>query len=251
MELADQIRQDETGEEPLLQRLVFPTRKQVLTEEDVFAREDPCNLIWTFKDITVTLCLLPFYAINYAFPLRYLTSWYRIFIIVDVILYVTDNWRDSMVSGATLILALYVPLASTVILIYAEELQKIVFRRYDERLYIYHHCIMHIVPSEILFAIIPLPHPPFLMSTAIVIAIYLVYGVILYLIWHETFLSNYFILDGPTQLSVLLLWSTCLLFSCAVMEFLFWNSDRILPDDTNTVPAFPSSFPLQRKELFF
>jgi hypothetical protein len=216
MELVEQIRQEEHP--PAL--LETPR----LTDDDVFARSDPCNAIWAFKDLTMTIVMMPLYSIYYLFPLRYLTSIYRIFVIIEVLLYLTDGWRDSMMSGATFILALYVPMASTVVLVYAEELRHKVYQRYGPRLYIYHHCIMHVVPTIVIFATLPLPHPPFLMSTVIVLVVYLVYGILLYLIWNESFLSNYFILDGPTQLSVLLQWAVCLLFSCALLEFLFWHS---------------------------
>jgi len=203
-------------------------------------RYDPCKELSETPDVIVRCVLAPLWIINYVFPFRFFTSWYRMFIVVDVILYLTDTWRDSMVAGSIWILSLFVPLASSFILVYAKEEREKLAHLYDGYTLTFHHVLMHVIPSEILFLVVPLPAPPFLLSTALVLCYYLIYGLLLYLIWGETYLSNYGIHDH-NHLPVVCLWSLCLVFCCFMMEFLFWNSNGLIRPPTEIPHKFCSA----------
>ena len=188
---------------------------------DIFHRPDPIRELVYCKDEALGALLSILWIPNYFFPLRYFTSWYRIFILVNVLMYLTRGIEVPIFSGAVWILGIGVPFASTVIFLYATKLRENIQTRYEGRVYLFYHIVMHILPSEILFLTTPVPHPPLFTATIVVVFLYVVYSVWLYLVFRHTILSNYYIQDGPTQLVVLVLWSLFLVVSCCLGEFLF------------------------------
>ena len=194
-----------------------------IDEKDVFHRHDPIkHAVFNHKDdIALASIMTPLCIINWFFPVRYFTSWYRMMVIIEVLLYLTGTFRNDVLSGSVWIVSVSVPISSTVIFIYASELRAIVTRRYGWNLYVYYHWVTHVIPSEIVFSATACPHPGLLLSTAVVIGYYIVYILLLYLIYDQSPLDNYYIADHKEQLPVLLLWCLSIVFSCALMEFLF------------------------------
>ena len=213
-----------------------------LTPEDVFNRPDCCNRNPIF---------LPLYPLQWMFPLRYLTSWYRVLVVIYTGLYLGDaGWPDpnGAIAGSIWILSLYVPLASTVICFYAHSMRAQIEERYSLELLTFHHVIMHILPSEIVFLTTPLPYRPQpFASTGITLGIMIVYALVLFLVYQHTYLSNYFIYNEKDRIAVILLWGLCILFACAVMEFLFAEAPS---SSSFTVGSEEGGPRLTLKELF-
>lgn len=203
-----------------------PVQIQVQECEDPFNRADPIkDAVCLATDWAVAILLLPIWIVNYFFPLQYFTSWYRLLIVVEVLIVLASQGTlvlPAVFSGSIWIIGISVPISSTVIIVYATDLRDRVTQKLDIRVYMYYHCLMHILPSEIFFAVSSFPQPPFLFSTALVIVYHLVYATVLYLVYGHSFLSNYYIVDEREQLPVLVLWCTSLFFSCFIMEYSFF-----------------------------
>jgi hypothetical protein len=190
--------------------------------EDVFQRPDCCN---TIQDTCESM--LPLYYLNKLFPVRYFTSWYRVLVILYVCLYLLEgSWPNpnGPIAGGIWILSVQVPLASSIIYLYAQDLlDQLKKKGIGVEIYLYHHFLMHLVPAEVVFLLTPLPNGPApFVSTAFVLALMFLYALLLYVFYAHTFLSNYYILkDEDKKLAVMLLWCLCIVFACALMEFLF------------------------------
>src|SRR5688572_26353031 len=119
----------------------FREAKETLLCEDPFNRPDPLKqaVCSDSNDGALAALLTPLWFINYFFPLQYFTSWYRILIIIEVLLDLThdDLHIDPVFSGSIWIIGVSVPISSTVIFVYATELRRRVTQRLDPRVYIY------------------------------------------------------------------------------------------------------------------
>lgn len=174
----------------------------------------PCA--WTLNAVCCPLWLL-----NGFMPARYMTTWWHALVLVYLSVYLTHTWRAAHLTTLTWILSLYIPPASTIVMVYAHRLRRELIDKLSWTGFLFQQLLTHLAPSLMVWIFLPMAHTTPLSSSACFVLWTTVYFSYLRFAVGETPLRNYFVDDAQAPV-VMLWWALFFLASCLVIEI--WSA---------------------------
>jgi len=188
--------------------------------DDIFVRPLAGHVVTEPIAWATNIVCLPLWLVNGWLPARYLTTWYHALVIVYLSLALSGTWSADWMSGMLWILCLYIPPSSLVVMVYARRLRQSLVAALTWPGFIVQQLVTHLLPSLLVWFLLPVPHPPPMVGTACFVAWICIYCVYLDVVMAESPTDNYFI-DRSRSDHVLAWWSLFFLVSCAIGEIVF------------------------------